>query len=187
MMILWEEYREINHGGYGYSRFCDLLRGFERRLSPVMRQHHVAGEKAFVDYSGKRIGIVDPTTGEIREAEIFVGVLGASNLTYAEATWTQQLPDWTGAHVRMFRFFGGAPKLLVPDNLKSGVVQGLVLRSGDQPDLWRDGRVLLGWGSPGAPLQAARQGQGRGRRPVRADLHPRPIARADLLFAGRMQ
>ena len=121
MMILWEEYREINQEGYGYSRFCDLLRGFERRLSPVMRQHHVAGEKAFVDYSGKRIAIVDPTTGEIHEAEIFVGVLGASNLTYAEATWTQQLPDWTGAHVRMFRFFGGVPKLLVPDNLKSGV------------------------------------------------------------------
>jgi transposase len=121
MMILWEEYREINQDAYGYSRFCDLLRGFERRLSPVMRQHHVAGEKAFVDYSGKRIAIVDPMTGEIHEAEIFVGVLGASNLTYAEATWTQQLPDWTGAHVRMFRFFGGVPKLLVPDNLKSGV------------------------------------------------------------------
>ena len=121
MMILWEEYREINQDAYGYSRFCDLLRGFERRLSPVMRQHHVAGEKAFVDYSGKRIAIVDPTTGEIHEAEIFVGVLGASNLTYAEATWTQQLPDWTGAHIRMFRFFGGVPKLLVPDNLKSGV------------------------------------------------------------------
>ncbi len=121
MMILWEEYREINQDGYGYSRFCDLLRGFERRLSPVMRQHHVAGEKAFVDYSGKRIAIVDPETGEIHEAEIFVGVLGASNLTYAEATWTQQLLDWTGAHVRMFRFFNGSPKLLVPDNLKSGV------------------------------------------------------------------
>src|ERR1700734_1779645 len=121
MTILWEEYREINQEGYGYSRFCDLLPGFERRLTPVMRQHHVAGEKAFVDYSGKRISIVDPTTGEINEAEIFVGVLGASNLTYVEATWTQQLPDWTGAHVRMFRFFGGAPKLLVPDNLKSGV------------------------------------------------------------------
>jgi transposase len=77
MMILWEEYRAINQEGYGYSRFCDLLRGFERRLTPVMRQHHIAGEKVFVDYSGKRIGIVDPATGEIHEAEIFVGVLGA--------------------------------------------------------------------------------------------------------------
>jgi transposase len=123
MMILWEEYREVHPEGYGYSRFGDLLRGFERRLTPVMPQHHVAGEKAFVDYSGKRIGIADPATGKIRDAEIFVGVLGASNLTYAEATWTQQLPDWTGAHVRMFRFFGGAPKLLVPDNLKSGVIK----------------------------------------------------------------
>jgi transposase len=121
MMVLWEEYRELHPEGYGYSRFCDLFRGFERRLTPVMRQHHVAGDKAFVDYSGKRIGIADPSTGEIREAEIFVAVLGASNLTYAEATWTQKLPDWTGAHVRMFRFFGGAPRLLVPDNLKSGV------------------------------------------------------------------
>lgn len=121
MMILWEEYRRAHPEGYGYSRFCDLFRGFERRLTPVMRQHHVAGDKVFVDYSGKRIGIVDPVTGEIREAEIFVAVLGASNLTYAEATWTQKLPDWTGAHVRMFRFFNGAPRLLVPDNLKSGV------------------------------------------------------------------
>ena len=123
MMILWEEYRAINQERYGYSRFCDLLRGFERRLTPVMRQHHIAGEKVFVDHSGKRIGIVDPATGEIHETEIFVGVLGASNLTYAEATWTQQLPNWIGAHVRMFRFFGGVPKLLVPDNLKSGLIK----------------------------------------------------------------
>jgi len=121
MMILWEEYRAAHPDGYGYSRFCDLFRGFERRLTPVMRQHHVAGDKVFVDYSGKRVDIVNPETGEIREAEIFVAVLGASNLTYAEATFTQKLADWTGAHVRMFRFFGGAPRLLVPDNLKSGV------------------------------------------------------------------
>ena len=86
-----------------------------------MRQTHVAGHKAFVDYSGKRVPIVDPVTGEVRLAEIFVAVLGASNLTYAEATWTQRLPDWIGAHVRMFRFYGAAPRLLVPDNLKSGV------------------------------------------------------------------
>ena len=86
-----------------------------------MLAHHVAGEKAFVDYSGKWIAIVDPETGEIHEAEIFVGVRGASNLTYAEATWTQQSPDRTGAHVRMLRFFGGVTKLLVSDNLKSEV------------------------------------------------------------------
>jgi transposase len=121
LMVLWEEYRDAHPAGYGYSRFCDLFREFERRLSPVMRQHHVAGDKVFVDYSGKKVTIVDPATGEIREAEIFVAVLGASNFTYAEATWTQSLPDWTGAHVRMFRFFGRVPRLLVPDNLKSGV------------------------------------------------------------------
>jgi transposase len=121
LMVLWEEYRDAHPDGYGYSRFCDLFRGFERRLSPVMRQHHAAGDKVFVDYSGKKVPIVDPMTGEIREAEIFVAVLGASNLTYAEATWTQSLPDWIGAHVRMFRFFGGVPRLVVIDNLKSGV------------------------------------------------------------------
>jgi transposase len=86
MAILWEEYQETRPEGYGYSRFRDLLCRFERRLTPAMRQSHVAGDKAFVDYSGKRIGIADSTTGKIREVEIFVGVLGASNLTYAEAT-----------------------------------------------------------------------------------------------------
>jgi transposase len=121
LMVLWEEYREADPDGYGYSRFCDLYREFERRLSPVMRQHHVAGDKVFVDYSGKKIAIADPVTGEVRDAEIFVAVLGASNYSYAEATWTQTLPDWIEAHVRMFRFFAGVPRLIVPDNLKSGV------------------------------------------------------------------
>jgi transposase len=121
LMVLWEEYREVQPDGYGYSRFCDLFREFERRLSPVMRQHHAAGDKVFVDYSGKKLGIVDPETGVVREAEIFVAVLGASNYTYAEATWTQTLPDWIEAHVRLFRFLGGLPRLVVPDNLKSGV------------------------------------------------------------------
>ena len=123
LQVLWEEYRDVHRDGYGYSRFCDLFREFERRLSPVMRQHNVAGDKLFVDYSGKKVGIVDPATGVVREAEIFVGVLGASNYTYAEATFTQSLPDWIGAHVRMFRFLDGVPRLLVPDNLKSGVVK----------------------------------------------------------------
>jgi transposase len=121
LMVLWEEYRDANPDGYRYSRFCDLFRSFERRLSPVMRQHHAAGDKLFVDYSGKKVPIVDPAAGQVREAEIFVAVLGASNYTYAEATWTQALPDWIGAHVRLFRALGGVPRLVVPDNLKSGV------------------------------------------------------------------
>jgi len=121
LMVLWEEYRAVHPEGYAYSRFCQLFREFEQRLSPTMRQQHVAGHKAFVDYSGKRVPIADPVTGEVRLAEIFVAVLGASSFTYAEATWTQTLPDWIGAHVRMFRFYGAAPRLLVPDNLKSGV------------------------------------------------------------------
>jgi transposase len=121
LLVLWDEYRAVHPEGYAYSRFCQLFREFEQRLSPTMRQQHVAGDKAFVDYSGKRVPIADPATGEVRLAEIFVAVLGASNLTYAEATWTQSLPDWIGAHVRMFRFYGAAPRLLVPDNLKSGI------------------------------------------------------------------
>ena len=121
LMILWEEYRAVHSDGYAYSRYCQLFREFEHRLSPSMRQTHVAGDKAFVDFSGKKIPIIDAATGVVREAEIFVSVLGASNLTYAEATWTQGLPDWIGAHVRMFRFWGARPRLLVPDNLKSGV------------------------------------------------------------------
>jgi len=121
LSVLWEEYRQADPEGYSYSRFCDLFREFEQRLSPVMRQHHAAGDKGFVDYSGKKVPIVDPGSGTVREAEIFVGVLGASNYTYAEASWTQSLADWIGAHVHMFDFYGGVPRLLIPDNLKSGV------------------------------------------------------------------
>jgi hypothetical protein len=114
LLILWEEYRAVHPEGYAYSRFCDLFRGFERRLTPTMRQVHVAGDKV-------KLPIVDRKTGEIREAEIFLGVLGASSYTFAEATWSQTLPDWIGSHMRMFRFFAGVPRLIVPDNLKSGV------------------------------------------------------------------
>jgi transposase len=121
LSILWEEYDAVHPQGYRYSRFCELYAAFERRLSPTMRQTHVAGHKAFVDYSGKKVAIIDPLTGEVRTAEIFVAVLGASHLTYAEASWTQTLPDWIAAHIRMFRFWGAAPRLLVPDNLKSSV------------------------------------------------------------------
>ncbi|HSQ70719.1 MAG TPA: IS21 family transposase [Steroidobacteraceae bacterium] len=124
LSLLWEEYRAAHpDSGYGYSRFCELYRRWEGRLSPTMRQHHVAGERVFVDYAGDTLDIIDAGTGEVRPAQIFVGVLGASNYTYAEASWTQGLPDWIGAHVRMLEFFGGVPGQIVSDNLKAGVTK----------------------------------------------------------------
>src|SRR3954471_22528716 len=121
LLLLWEEYRAVHCNGYGYSRWCELYRSWEARLSPTMRQVHAAGERLFVDYAGQTLDVADGSTGELRTAQVFVAVLGASNYTYAEASWTQSLPDWIEAHVRMFRFFSGVPRLVVPDNLKSGV------------------------------------------------------------------
>lgn len=121
LFLLWQEYREANLDGYQYSWFCEHYRLWQGRLDVVMRQDHRAGEKLFVDYAGHKVPIIDRHTGEVREAEIFVAVLGASNYTYAEATWTQSLPDWIGSHVRTFNYLGGVPELVVPDNLRSGV------------------------------------------------------------------
>jgi transposase len=123
LLLLWEEYRAAHPGGYGYSRWCELYRGWERRLSPTMRQAHPAGERLFVDYAGHTVEVVDGSTGELRAAQVFVAVLGASNYTYAEATWSQSLPDWIGSHVRALAFLGGVPRQIVPDNLRSGVLR----------------------------------------------------------------
>jgi transposase len=119
--LLWLEYREADPDGYGYSRFCELYRLWARKLDPTMRQPHIAGEKLFVDYAGQTVQIVNPETGEIREAHIFVATLGASSYTYAEAHWGEDLPNWIGGHVRALAFFGGVPELIVPDNTKTGV------------------------------------------------------------------
>src|SRR3984893_1812533 len=100
-MLLWEEYRQREPGGYGYSRWCELYRAWEGRLSPTMRQAHRAGERMFVDYAGQTVELIDGRSGEIRQAQIFVAVMGASSYTYAEASWTQTLPDWIGSHARV--------------------------------------------------------------------------------------
>ena len=121
--LLWQEYKEQHPDGYQYSWFCQSYRDWAARLDVVMRHDHRAGEKLFVDYAGQTIDVIDPVTGEIRKAQIFVAVLGASNYTFAEATFSQQLEDWTGSHVRAFTFFGGVPEAIVPDNLKSGVTK----------------------------------------------------------------
>ena len=121
LFLLWQEYRAAHPDGYQYSWFCEHYRAWQGKLDVVMRQDHRAGEKLFVDYAGQTVPVIDRTTGEIRGAQIFVAVLGASNYTYAEATWTQGLPDWIGSHQRALRFLGGVPELVVPDNLRSGV------------------------------------------------------------------
>jgi transposase len=121
LALLWQEHKAVFPEGYQYSAFCQHYRAWQRQVDLVMRQTHRAGEKLFVDYAGQTVPIVERTSGECHPAQLFVAVLGASNYTYAEATWTQTLPDWIGSHVRTFAYLGGVPELLVPDNLKSGV------------------------------------------------------------------
>ena len=123
LQLLWEEYAGVHPHGYRYTQFCGIYRQWARRLRPSMRQVHRAGEKTFIDFSGKRPALVDRQTGELRRVELFVAVLGASGFTYAEATATQQLPDWVDAHVRMVEYFEGATALWVPDQLKSAITR----------------------------------------------------------------
>ena len=123
LQLLWEEYAQVHPHGYRRTQFCELYRQWARRLRPSMRQVHRAGEKTFIDFSGKRPALVDRHTGELRRVELFVAVLGASGLTYAEATATQQLPDWVDAHTRMVGYYGGTTALWVPDQLKSAITR----------------------------------------------------------------
>lgn len=127
LQLLWSEYldsvaaRGDGTKPYQYSQFCELYGAWRSRLQPSMRIVHRAGEKAFVDYSGKKPKLWDRETGEAREVELFVMVLGASSYTYAEATLTQRLPDFVGSTIRGFEFFDGVPEVLVPDQLRSAV------------------------------------------------------------------
>lgn len=123
LQLLWREYKDSYSNGLGYTQFCTHYKRYLKSVSPVMRQHHKAGEKTFVDYAGMKMPWINPITGEIHEAEIFVGSLGASQYTFVEATATQQLPDWIQSHVNMWEYFGGVSEVVVPDNLKAGVTK----------------------------------------------------------------
>ncbi|HLF31856.1 MAG TPA: IS21 family transposase [Xanthomonadales bacterium] len=120
-LLLWQEYKAAQPDGWQYSVFCDRYRRWLATQDLVLRQHHQPGDKAFIDYAGHTMPVIDRHSGAVRQAQLFVAVLGASNYTYADATWTQQLPDWLGSHVRALEFWGGSPAAFVPDNLKSGV------------------------------------------------------------------
>ncbi len=122
--LLWDEYtQQYPNRSFSYAQYCRLYRDWLKKQRRSMRQTHKAGEKLFVDYAGQTVPIVSHKTGEIRTAQIFVAVLGASNYTFCDATWSQKLPDWINSHVRAFEFIGGVPIIVVPDNLKSAVTK----------------------------------------------------------------
>lgn len=124
-LLLWQEYCEVEPAtAYGYTQYCEHYQKWLKKQKRSMRQAHIAGDKLFIDYCGPTMPIVSPDTGEIRyNAQIFVATLGATNYTYIEAGRSQKQEDWIMAHVRAFNYFGGVPRLLVPDNLKSAVTK----------------------------------------------------------------
>lgn len=121
LTLLWQEYKEIHPNGCQSTQFNEKYNKWRKKLDVSLRQTHKAGEKMFVDYAGHTVSVIDRKTGEVQDAQIFVATLGASNYTYVEATMDQSLPNWINSHVRAFEYFGGIPKVVVPDNLKSGV------------------------------------------------------------------
>jgi transposase len=121
LYLLWQEYKARQPDGLAYSTFAMYYGRWKAQVEVVMRQEHKAGEKVFVDYAGMTVPITNPETGELREAQVFVGVLGASNYSYTEVSESQQSENWLASQRRMLEFFGGVPEVIVPDNLKSGV------------------------------------------------------------------
>jgi len=121
LRLAWQEYLDVHAGGYGYSWFCERYRAWQERIDVVMRQEHKAGEKLFVDWAGDKLPYIDAESGKERQACLFLAVLGASSYTYAEVFENERTESFLTAHVHAFEFFGGAPELIVPDNLKTGV------------------------------------------------------------------
>ena len=123
LALLWQECREAHPNGYGYTWFCGAFRAFERRAGATYRNRHGAGAAMQADYAGQAMGIFDPETGEIREAQIFAAVLGTSSYAYASASFTQQLPDWIAGQCQALAYSGGVPRSIACGNLKAGVAK----------------------------------------------------------------
>ncbi len=121
LQLLHLEYKAAHPDGLSYTQFCVHYRRWLGQQDLVMRLEYAAGERMFVDFAGDTVSVTDPETGEVWDAQVFVSVLGASGYLYAEATRSQDLPSWLGAHVRALEFYGGSVRAVVPDNLKSGV------------------------------------------------------------------
>ncbi len=123
LMILWNEYQKEHPDGYSYSQFCYHFQVWRNASKVTMHIEHKVGDKMFVDYAGDKLAIVDRKTGKEQPVEVFVAILGASQLTYAEASFSQKSEDWIRSNERAFIYCGGVTQAIVPDNLKSGVTQ----------------------------------------------------------------
>lgn len=123
LQLLWREYMESQSGCYGYSQFCHHYYHWRKETKVSMRMEHKAGDKMFVDFTGKKLSIVDAKTGEIQELEVFVAVLGSSQLSYIEAVPSQKKADWIGVNQNALHFYKGVPNAIVPDCLKSAVIK----------------------------------------------------------------
>lgn len=187
LQLLWEEYRARDPQGYGYRRFCELYRAWAKRVSPTMRQTHIAGERLFVDYAGTRLQVFDAATGEVLTAELFVAALGASSYTFAEATWDAdpaRLDRLAHARLCVLRRRADA------DGIRQSSIrhhQGLLLRARRQPQLRRDGGPLRHGLHLGASEEAARQGQGGSRRSAGDALDHRQAAERQVLLDSRAE
>jgi len=163
LMLLWEEYKETNPDGYCYSQFRLHYRRYKKKLNPSMRQTHEAGEKLFVDYSGLTMPIYNQRTGEIEYAQIFVAVLGASGYTFVHATHSQKQEDFIYSHVMCYNFFGGVPRVVVPDNLKSAIISnnknGIVVNE-SYADMNRHYSVIVEPARPYKPKDKSKAEQG---------------------------
>ena len=183
LQLVWEEYRQVHPEGYGYSRFCELYGRWLRKQDVVLRQNHKPGEKGFVDWAGRTIPIQDPRTGEIRGAALFLMVLGASNYTYAEATLDQQMAAWLRCHIHAFEYFGGVPRLLVPDNTRTGVSRACRYDPDLNPYVPGNGDALPRRSCPGTSPSSKGQGQSRVRGSRSRTLDHRRSASSHLLPA----
>ena len=183
---LWREYREQHPDGYQYSQFCQLYRDYRSKLDYSMRQDHKGGEKLFIDY-GEGLPLVDPQTGDLIPTELFVAVWGASTYTYAEASLTQQLPDWIGSHTRAFDYFGCVLQSCGARLPQERRQSRLPLRAGDKSNLRGHGQPLRRLCYTGTSRSPQGQGQGRKRRTDRQALDLIRLTPPQVLHPGRSQ
>jgi hypothetical protein len=187
LQLLWEEHRAAHPNGYGYSRFCEIYRAWEARLSPTMRQTHVAGERLFVDYAGTTLEVINGLTGEVITAQLFVAALGASSLHLCRGdpdAGARRLDRLAHPRFRIRRRGDGDGGLRQPE---VGHHQGVLLRAGGEPQLRRDGGALRHGHRSGAAQEAARQGQGRGGCSAGDALDHRQVAESPVLHADRSE